>query len=269
MQTRVIQSYRTSDVPQWIETCLVSVKSWSVRNDFSYQFVGDEIFERVPAWYRRKTSENRQIATDLARLHLIQEAFDDGYDRAVWLDADVLVFNPAYFTVEQSSGFAFGREIWVQSDVRGRPRAFRNVHNAYTVFCKDNRFLSFYQYACEQIISRLEPGPDKGMAPQVVGPKLLTSLHNVLGFQLTDDIAMLSPDVLLDIVSGGGPSLNLLRDSQVGQPYGANLCASLTSLAGDDDGSFMERICRILLNSPEMLVTSKAPSHQDGNRSTR
>ena len=267
MRTRIIQSYRTSNVPQWINSCLASVESWSALYEFDYHFVGDDIFDRVPDWYRQKTIDHPQIATDLGRLHLIQEAFDSGYDRAVWLDADVLVFDPDNFTVEQTSGFAFGREIWIQADDRGNPRAFLNVHNAYAVFCKDNCFLSFYQYACEQIISRMEPGPYKGMAPQIVGPKLLTSLHNTLEFELTNNIVMLSPDVLRDIDTDGGPSLNLFLTSLSSRPHGANLCASLTPETGDEGNTFMRSICTTLLGTPEVLWKGETPTHQDLSRS--
>lgn len=251
MRTRIIQSYRTSNVPAWIDTCMTSVQKWSSARQFDYHFVGDEIFDRVPTWYLDKTSAYPQIATDLGRLHLIGEAFAEGYDRAIWLDADVLIFAPNNFAVDLTSGFAFGREVWVQKDKNGKPKAFPNVHNAYAVFCADNRFLTFYQYACEQMISRMNSGIDKGMAPQVVGPKLLTSLYNTLGFDLTHDIAMLSPDVLHDIDAGGGPSLDLLRRTLSNSPSGANLCASLESQSENE--GFMERVCETLSESPERL----------------
>lgn len=255
MRTRVIQSYRTSDVPAWIETCLSSVSSWAVLQEADYHFVGDEIFDRVPDWYLEKTQACPQIATDLGRLYLMQEAFDEGYDRALWLDADVLVADPSGFHITLTAGFTLGREIWVQTDPSGAgaPRAYRNVHNAYMAFCRENAFLPFYRYACERIIKRMEPGPDKGMAPQVVGPKLLTSLHNTLGFDLSPDIAMLSPEVLADIVNGGGAFLDLFRAVQTDRAFGANLCASLANEAAINDDLLMEKACEALLATPGFL----------------
>lgn len=257
MRTRVIQSYRTIDVPAWIDTCMGSVQKWSEASQFDYQFVGDDIFDRVPAWYLEKTSVYPQISTDLGRLYLLEEAFAEGYDRAIWLDADVLVFAPDSFSVTLTSGFAFGRELWIQQDKRGKPKAYRNVHNAYAVFCADNRFLSFYQYACEQVIRRMESGENLGMAPQVVGPKLLTSLYNTLGFDLTHDIAMFSPDVLRDIDAGGGPSLSLLRENLAEPLAGANLCSSLEHDVGGS--AFMERVCERLLASPDIVQPAARP----------
>jgi len=259
LRTLVIQSYRTTNVPDWINTCLGSVRSWSRQHAFDYRFVGDEIFDRLPDWYRHKTTGQPQIATDLGRLHLIQEALDEGFECAIWLDADVLIFDPDNFVVSQVSGFSFGREVWIQEDPKGALCAFRNVHNAYALFCADNRFLAFYQYACEQIISRMNMGPDKGMLPQIVGPKLLTSLNNTLAFELTDSIAMLSPDVLHDILQNGGPALDLLRASQKTPPHGANLCASLATEVSGGDTSAMDRICQTLLSKPKTLWSAYSP----------
>ena len=253
MQTLVLQSYRTSDVPPWIKTCLETVKSWALSQGFDYRFYGDEIFDRVPDWYLEKTRRYPQIAADLGRLHLIQEAFDDGYGRALWLDADVLITDPANLAVELETGFMLGREIWIQQDAAGKPRAYRNVHNAFMTFCKDNTFLPFYQDYCRRIIRRLEPGPGKGMAPQVVGPKLLTSLHNTLGFDLSDQIAMLSPDVVNDIAAGGGASLDLFRQSLFEPARGANLCASLAPENDQEENRLMTAVSRALLEQPELL----------------
>ena len=48
VSTVVIQSYRTEAVPIWIETCMQSVREWALRGRFSYEFVGDEIFDLLP-----------------------------------------------------------------------------------------------------------------------------------------------------------------------------------------------------------------------------
>lgn len=257
MKTLVIQSYRTTQTLEWISTCLNSVRSWAADRGYDYRLYGDEIFDRVPDWYREKTRGIPQIATDLCRLHLLQEALDTDFERAVWLDADVLITASENLVIDVTSGFTLGREIWVQPDKTGRPRAFKNVHNAYMVFCRNNAFLPFYRESCQRIIRRLEPGPGKGMTPQIVGPKLLTSLHNTLGFDLSPDIAMLSPDVLSDIVAGGGDSLNLFRQSLAAPALGANLCASLApeNVTGGiaDNDRFMETVCAVLMANPEIL----------------
>ena len=52
VSTLVIQSYRTEAVPVWIESCMQSVRDWAHGAGFSYEFVGDEIFDFLPDDYR-------------------------------------------------------------------------------------------------------------------------------------------------------------------------------------------------------------------------
>ena len=56
MKTVVYQSYRTTSVPAWIDECMKSVRRWAQLKGFEYVFFDDEIFERVPSWYRQKAN---------------------------------------------------------------------------------------------------------------------------------------------------------------------------------------------------------------------
>ena len=253
MRTQVIQSYNANGVSSWIKTCTRTVKDWSNYNNYTYQYVNDRIFEYIPDWYLRKTLNHKQISTDLGRLCLMQEALSNGFERVIWLDSDVLIFSPKTFQVTVTRGFEFGREIWVQASRKGTLEVFYNVHNAYCLFCADNKFLDFYQYACERVISQMESKANKGMSPQIVGPKLLTSLNNILKFKLSDDIIMLSPEVLNDLYNGGGDAIDLLKANLKAPPSGANLSASLTKKYFAKDKYFMDKICEILLESSHAL----------------
>ncbi len=258
MRTLVIQSYRTSEVPRWIDTCLRSVHDWANIRGYDYRFYGDEIFERVPPWFREKTHAYPQIAADLGRLHLITEALEGDYERAIWLDADVLIFDPSPFDITLTSGFAFGRELWVQHDKKDALRLYRNVHNAFCVFCRDNAFLEFYRYACSNIMSQVEPGVGNGMAPQLIGPKFLSAIHNMMGLPLLDDIAMASPLVLVDLFAGGGAALELLHANNERPPRGVNLCASLVTNNDND----LDMLCNRLLDKPELISPAKSVAHK-------
>lgn len=242
MRTVVLQSYRTENVPGWIQTCLESVRGWAEGQSQAYRFVGDEIADRVPGWYRDKADGRWPIITDLGRLLLIREALADGFERAVWLDADVLVFDPEHLTLDVEGTYAFGREVWVQEDTKGRLRVWRNVHNAVCMFEPGNPMLDFYIHACLRVLERVEGG----VPNQIVGTKLLTALHNMIGLPLTDQVAMFSPPVLADIASGGGPALDLLTNEAPGTFAAANLCGSL---AGSEvPEAVLEQACTRLLN---------------------
>ncbi len=244
--TLVIQSYRTKDVAPWIDICMASVQAWATLQGYAYRFVGDEIFDRVPDWYLDKTRDHPQIATDLGRLELIQEAIDDGFNRVAWLDADVLVYAPDTFRLDRIDSFAFGRELWVQSNQRGELRLYRNTHNAFCAFCPDNPFLEFYRYACLNIVERMIPGPKNGMVPQIVGPKLLNAIQNMTGLPVIDEIGMASPLVVSDIAAGGGPALSLMLNAMEKSVCGLNLCASM-------EPAQVEQACVRLLNSPDIM----------------
>jgi len=228
MKTVVYQSFRTEQVPPWVARCMGSVRSWAEGRGFDYRFIGDEIFDLVPDWYREKARNRIPVMTDLGRLLLARQFLEGGYERAIWFDADVLAFDPEGLDIDVSEEFAFGREVWVQKDGKGRLKAYRNVHNALCVFAIGNSFLDFYIHACLSIIRRMEGQ----MVPQIVGPKLLTSLHNTVGFQLIEEVGMISPLVLSDLAQGEGEALDLLRQEQPALKA-ANLSASLSEKETD------------------------------------
>jgi len=70
-----------------------------MHHQFEYRWMGDELLRLLPATLLEKTMEMtaRQpvVATDLARLHALGNALDEGFDTAVWVDADTLVLRPA------------------------------------------------------------------------------------------------------------------------------------------------------------------------------
>ena len=247
MKTTVIQSYRTKNVPNWIQVCLQCSHEWATQCGYAYRFIGDEILDIVPDWYIKNTGYRWPVITDLGRLILIRDEFINGADRVIWLDADVLIFNAKNLTFENNVNYAFGREYWVQFDKDGSAlKLYRNVHNAICLFKTPNSFLEFYIDACKKIIS----GASGTVPNQVVGTKFLTALHNIIGFNLIESVAMTSPLVLRDIVAGNGPALNLLLQVTKLPVGAANLCSSL--VGGETDGvditeTFMMTVCDILL----------------------
>lgn len=244
MTTLVIQS-APPGLPAWQERCLASVAAWAAHHGFAYRLCGDELFALLPAWARRKTAGRPQVAADIARLLWARAVLAAGWRRVAWVDADVLVFDPARLALPETSA-AFGREIWVQYDRRGRLRAYRNVHNAICAFHQDDTTLPFYADKACDVLARLTTIP----ANQILGPKLLTALHGIVGLDLIPEAGMLSPPVMADLLAGGGPALAKQRAHQPATPAAVNLAASLTGdpaagRAAHDAGR--ERVCRLLL----------------------
>lgn len=221
--TLVLQSHRLPLPGRWLEPCLASVRAWAAGRGFAYRFEGDELLHRLPDDLRARTSGQTAIAADLARLSALGEALDAGYRRAVWIDADTLVIDPTRLNLP-ATDYALGREVWIQpAGARGRLRAYVKVHNAFLLFAAGNPFLSFYRHAAERIV-RAHQGP---MVPQLVGPKLLTALHNLIECPVAESAGMLSPAVARDLVAGGGPALDLFLARSPVPPAALNLCGSL------------------------------------------
>jgi hypothetical protein len=241
LKTLVLQSHGQPLPYVWIEFCLDSVSHWSALNSFDYRFIGDELFDSVPAPILEKTKTQKVIATDLARLHILQESLRQGYQTVIWCDADFLIFDPEEFVLPDAS-YALGREVWVQVDANNRLRAYSKVHNAFLMFRAGNNFLDFYAETAERLLN-LNSGQ---MPPQYIGPKLLTALHNIAACPVMETAAMLSPLVIKDLIKGKGAALELFRRKSPVQARAANLSSSLVereSLGNEE----MERLIEVLM----------------------
>lgn len=260
LRTIVYQSCRPANVPGWMAEAISSVQNWSRLRGFEYRFFGDEIFDLVPDWYQQKAGAYKQISTDYARLVIARNLLNEGYDRVIWADADVLVFNPEGLDIELSSGCAFGREVWVQLDGKGKLKAYKNVHNAFCCFCKDSTFLDFYAEACLRIIGR----SNGRLPPQIVGPKLLTALHNIVGFPLIEQVGMISPLVANDIAAGASQAVMKLSTELRVPLAAANLSASLVGQTGGKNqvsDAIMERACRKLIKTKGSVLNDLRPEN--------
>jgi hypothetical protein len=223
--TLVIQSHRTPLPARWMEKTIHSVKTWTASRHYDYRFLGDELFDALPSGVLRKTRTQPVVATDLARLKALQSSLRDGYQTVIWCDADFLIFLPGEFDLPPDN-FGLGREVWIQRDSRsGKPRAYVKVHNAFLFFRKGNAFLDFYLDSAERLINTHE-GP---FAPQFLGPKLLTAIHNIVQCPVVESAGMLSPLVMKDLLNGSGPFLDLFREHMQHPIAAANLCGSLTA----------------------------------------
>lgn len=219
----VLQSHKKPLPHQWLARCMDSVKSWAQINQFEYQYIGDELFDFVPAPLLDKTKHQKVIATDLARLKALQDYLTKGFDTVVWCDADFLVFVPEKFILPNEL-YAIGREVWVQEDKTDSNKlvAFVKVHNAFMMYKKGNSFLDFYTNTAERLLTQ-----NNGCMPaQFIGPKLLTAIHNVAQCPVLETAGMLSPLVVKDIANGSDVALDLFKQKSPQNILAANLCGS-------------------------------------------
>jgi len=245
-QTLVIQSFHDRP-PVWVRRCMASVRAWAEGAGFGYRAMGDEIFDHLPRWVRRKTARRASTATDLARLHALDAALDEGWARVIWLDADVYIIDGAGLTAElrPEDGYLLGRESWVQPDKRGRLQVYHGVHNAIVLAEPGNALLSFHEHAAMRILARHEGE----MVPQLIGPKFLTALDNMMGLPASWAVNMASPLVVRDIAAGGGPARDRLLARSKRVPAALNLCHSHAGRETDgvqlDDRTLDEAVTRL------------------------
>jgi hypothetical protein len=224
MRTLVLQSCSNKQRESWIQNCVHSVADWAREKKYSYRFIDDELFTVVPDWYMRKVGSRLPIAADYARLVFLQKALEEGFEQVIWLDADVLVFDQA-LVFEFTGTCAFGHEVWIQ-ERDGKLEARSNVHNAVCVFRQGCVILPFLLHTIIAMMKKVDPAH---LAPQFVGPKLLSALHPLCDFALLPQVGAMSPLVVADICKGSISALNLMRFKSIISPLAVNLCASLIS----------------------------------------
>lgn len=262
-KTLVLQSAQ-SQRAQWLDTCLVSVESWAAQANYSYRFIGDELFDQVPDWYMCKVAGRMPIASDLGRLLWIKNLLDQGEaDIVVWLDADVLVFAPSKLKVAPVSSCVFGQELWVQKNLpkshpkgaekpqrqRSTWQARKNVHNALAAFRKDCPVLPFLIEVIQRMMHRVDAN---FIAPQMMGPKLLSNLHNLADFELMPSVGALSPEVILDLTGKQAGH----KETGVEDLQGAHQGALQALLAKQTEPLLAANLCSSLLGelSPDTQV---------------
>ena len=223
--TLVVQSSPPRWRDTWVARCLDSVCRWARSSGYDYRLYGDELFDVLPPAYREKVAARGPILADLARLIVMEQALER-YERVVWLDADVLIWWPEQLDLCGLDDARFGRECWVTSDARGRFKVHRSLHNAFCAFARGSEVLPFLRRCTQSVV--LTADADH-IAPQMVGPKLITALHSLAGFEVDVRVGALSVEVQSALVGGEGAALDRFL-AETPQPLAAaNLCASLAT----------------------------------------
>lgn len=221
MKTVVYQSYRTTNVPPWIGRCMETVRSWASMEGFDYHFIDDHMFTYAPKWYRQRVADNVCLVSDLARLLIAKELLAERYERAIWVDADVVIINPDQFSIPITREFAFCLEVWVTLGADGQIVARPSVNNAVSVFVRGNSVLDFYILACQAIIrnrvviDRLD-----------VGTTFLGRLYSFVPLPLLDNVGMISPLLMDGLVRKNEAAPKAFASMFRTPVRAANLCSS-------------------------------------------
>ena len=262
MKTLIIQSYRTRDVAAWITTCLESVRAWAAARGHDYEFVDDALFDLAPAWVRERCGTQILPVTDVARLYLMRERLRLGWQRVVWVDADVLIFAPERFVLDNRMPYALCREVWL-SWHGDRIETAEFVNNAVIVMTQSQPILDFWLFAAEEILRTHPPGPVEKL---IVGTRLLTDLAKAMPLRVISNVGLFSPPVIRDIAHGGGPSVQAWSQRHGHVVDAANLCASLQDreAGGTRIGAAeLEQAVQALLRSNGAIVNDHLMPSED------
>jgi hypothetical protein len=264
MKTVVAQSYRTNDVPEWIARCLESVRDWTARKGYDYQFADDSSFALCGEIYLARVGDNKCSITNLSRLELLRQAHRDGYDRAIWLDADIQVFDPERFDIDLDEGYAVARETWVDWAPGNRWTVRPTVNNSAMVFMRDEPDLDFLIAATRHV------GLYRAIAHNFqVGVSLIRGLQVSLNFKLIENSGMFSSSILYAIARG----LDLPLEAQAryhGAPvHAANLCGGAHAKPSIGEASIMLAMDRLSATKGDVInrwLTERGPLYASADR---
>gem|GEM_PF-400432 len=245
----VYQSYRTQNVPEFISGCMESVRNWARANNYAYRFYDDALFDLVPEWFREKVSHKILPMSDLGRLYAARQLLSEGFDAAVWMDADLFVYSPGRFRIDTGQPFLLTKEVWITYSLHLVPSVWVRVCNAAMVYRRENPFLDFYIYSAEQLVKNREHWVERfrgsndfryqlfslknklkplaqDVPVAVIGTMYLTALHKMFPLPLIENIGLFSPALLKDIASGRGTLMRRYMALFSEPLYAANLCGS-------------------------------------------
>jgi hypothetical protein len=224
MKTVILQSYRTRDVAPWMDECLHSVRDWAARHGHAYEFFDDRFFDYAPAWVRELCGTEILPITDVARLYLLRDYLGRGWDRAVWVDADVLVFAPDKFILDGKAPYSLCYELACLVTPEQGAQFGGYVNNAVMFVTPNQPMLDFWIFAAEEILRTR--GPQKVFST-IVGTRFFSALAGAMPLRATEDVGLFIPPLIRDIASGGGVLLDQWAAQLRKRVAAANLCASM------------------------------------------
>ena len=253
----VLQSCKPGAHTGWLAECMESVKVWATRLGYSYERIGDELFDAIPADVRELLKGRGMNLADIGRATTARARLAAGAcDKYIWVDSDVLVFDPAHFRLPLTEPVAFCRELWVMEDTERKLVMREAVNNAVSLYSRGEPLLDFYIEACLRSVRREKQKLDR----LALGVHLPTILHRAYHFSLVYDVPNLSPWVIRDLLAGGGPCLGKLKGEHLRwktPATAANLCSSLADKKFGDfplvEAAFGKTVELLKSRGPELL----------------
>jgi hypothetical protein len=210
----------------------------------------DSFLSLAPEWVRSRCGDNIYAVTDLCRLQLLKNMLEKGYDRAVWVDADVLVFAPENLKIATEHGHGFAHELFFRFEHDGHYTALESINNSVMVFEKGQMLLDQYIAAA---FNALRQSPEGPIPRTALGPTVLQKAYPQHELDRIYGVGLFTLAMMYEIVHGGG---NLISDyvCAVPEPLGAaNLCHFLRN---ETPVTHREQFDRLYMNAVDKLMCS-------------
>jgi hypothetical protein len=217
MRTLVYQSHAPR-VPVWIRQCTASVSHWAEANGFSYRLLGEELFADIPVQISVK-AQSLLPMTDLGRL-LWAERLLESWDRVIWVDADVLVFDPPRFVLDLGAPFLVCREILTETRKGGPPFPLIGHNPTVLMFQPDgDAFLKRWIGEIERVAKQA-----KGFGDADFGRNILSRIGPKGDRNTIRTVGHFNAAILKEIYGAPGPAIETMMRAS-GNPFAAaNLC---------------------------------------------
>lgn len=225
--TLIFQSRDPAKMPDWLSSCLDSVRLWADLHGHGYRLLGNELFDPLPPGFAEACGGQRLPMSDLARLLWCQRFLDEGWDQIVWVDSDVLVLDPAAFSVEASGNELLCRELWLWRGEGGDVRARWVVNNCVMAWRADSAVLPYYIHACT-VLAAAHDGP----GTLGLGPAFLTRLDAAAPLPQLKSVMTLSPLLMQAVLDGDRTLLANARTLWNAPIHAVHLCGSLSGEGG-------------------------------------
>ena len=163
----LLQSFRETDVPVWVQLCRESMETLAGDRGWAYRFEGDTFFCRAPDWAKAACADNIWRLSDICRLEWMISELEAGADAVIWSDIDMLAFAPEHIGLDLSRDHGFSHELRFEG---ASPQ--NGVNNALMFFRHSSAQIEAYRHACYATLTR-----GGALARTALGPDLLTSLN--------------------------------------------------------------------------------------------
>jgi hypothetical protein len=217
MKVLVFQSH-AKNAPPWIGRCTASVRDWALQQDFEYRLLGDELFRGIPLAITLKAQSRLPLA-DLGRLLWAKRLLRD-WDRVVWVDADVLVFDPKSFLIDTSQEHLVCREILVERRKGATLTVAKACNPTVLMFSRESALLDEWLRGIERKAST-----SKGLGDADFGRELLRQISPRMVLPAVLSVGHFNAAVLKELHGHKGPAIKRMMEAS-GAPFAAaNLCA--------------------------------------------